>query len=408
MNLTAKIVAALQLPAGKADVIYFDDSLSGFGYRLRAGAGGKVLRSWVAQYRRAGGSRRITLGDAAVISAEQARKQAKKVLGRVAIGEDPQAERINRRSKDQHSLRAVIDEHLKAKQPNLRPRTLFEITRYLTGSYFKPLHAMPVDTVARKDVAARLVAITRESGSITAARARAAINGLFVWAMQMGYVEANPVIGTIQPKDSDGRSRVLTDPELAAVWRACGDDDHGRCVKLQMLTGCRRQEVGSMCWSELDAQRGTWTIPSERTKNKRAHTLPLPPAAWDIINRVPRLAHRDYLFGTRAEGFRAWAEGKAELDKALGDTVAPFVLHDIRRTVATRLADLGVQPHVIEQILNHQSGHKAGIAGIYNRSSYEREVRAALAMWADHVRALVVGGERKVVPFSLDARGGQG
>ena len=111
------------------------------------------------------------------------------------------------------------------------------------------------------------------------------------------------------------------------------------------------------------------------------------------------MAHRDHLFGVRGDGFRAWADGKAALDKRLGDTVAPFVLHDIRRSVATGMADIGVQPHIIETILNHQGGHKRGLAGIYNRSSYQREVKAALALWEDHVRALVEGGERVIVPL---------
>jgi integrase len=92
-----------------------------------------------------------------------------------------------------------------------------------------------------------------------------------------------------------------------------------------------------------------------------------------------------------------WAFAKAALDKRLGDRVKPWVLHDLRRTFCTRLADLGVLPHVIEAAVNHQSGHKAGVAGTYNRSPYEREVRAAMALWADHVRTLVEGGERKIV-----------
>jgi integrase len=259
-----------------------------------------------------------------------------------------------------------------------------------------------MDGITRGDIAARLVVIVRENGSMSARQARAALNAFFVWALQMGLVENNPVIGAVKPKDNASRERALRDAELGAVWRASGDDDYGRVVKLLILTACRRQEIGGMRWSELDAERGTWTLPGERSKNGRPHTLPLPPAAWDIINSVPRMTSRDQLFGDRAaRGFSAWARGKADLDRRLSDIVAPYQLHDLRRSVATRMADIGVQPHIIEQILNHQSGHKRGPAGIYNRSSYEREVRGALALWADHVRNIVDGSERKVLPFSV-------
>jgi integrase len=189
---------------------------------------------------------------------------------------------------------------------------------------------------------------------------------------------------------------VLTDAELTAIWRACGDDDFGRIVRLLILLGARRQEVGGMRMrSELDLDRGTWTLPAERSKNGRAHTLPLLPMALAIIDAVPKMATRDQLFGVRADGYTQWEDGKAALDKRSG--VTDWVLHDIRRTVATRMADLGIGPHVIEQVLNHVSGHKSGVAGIYNRSSYEREVRAALALWHDHLRSIVEGSERKIV-----------
>ena len=187
--------------------------------------------------------------------------------------------------------------------------------------------------------------------------------------------------------------------ELVRIWKACGDDDYGRIIRLLILTGCRRQEIGGLRWSEIDSKQGTWTIPAARAKNKRAHTLPLMPAAIEILETVPRMTTRDNLFGARSSaGFSTWAEDKAALDKCSG--VTGWVVHDIRRSTATKLADLGVQPHIIEQILNHQSGHKSGIARIYNRSSYEREVRAALALWADHLRSLIDGGERKILPYT--------
>jgi integrase len=398
MKLDAKTVATLDL-GDKRDAIFFDEGMPGFGYRLRLGSGGKVMRSWIVQYRRAGATRRILLGSAEVVGAEAARVAAKKLLAKVALGEDPQAERIDRRGKDKLSLRSVVDEYLAAKEREVRPRTFRELKRYLTGSFFKPLHSMPVDAVTRRDVAARLVAITREHGSIVAARARAALSTFFVWAMQMGIVENNPIIGTIQPKDGKPRERVLSDNELAAIWNACKDDDYGRIVKLLILLGARRQEIGGLRGRELDLDNGRWLLPAQRSKNGRAHELPLMPMAVDIICSVQRLVSRDQLFGARSnDGFTGWDDQKEALDGRSG--VVGWTLHDIRRSVATKLADIGVQPHIIEQILNHQSGHKAGPAGIYNRSSYEREVRAALALWEDHVRTIVEGGERKVIPYA--------
>ena len=152
-----------------------------------------------------------------------------------------------------------------------------------------------------------------------------------------------------------------------------------------------------MRWGEIDRDKTTWTIPAGRAKNARQHVVPLAPLALDIIATTPRFVGRDHLFGLRAAGFTSWDRPKQLLDAKLGDRVGPWTLHDLRRTFCTRLADLGVLPHVIEAAVNHYAGHRAGVAGIYNRSSYEREVRAALALWGDHIRTLVEGGERKVV-----------
>jgi integrase len=400
MKINSRTVAVLKLPANAADVIHFDSELVGFGCRLRRGADGKVRKSYVVQYRRGKQTRRIKLDAGNALSAEQARAAAKTILAKVALGDDPQAERLGRR--DARSLRSVVDEYLAARQPNLRPGSYRGLHAYLTGSYLRPLHTTAIDQITRADVAGRLVVITREHSSNVAAHARAKMSALFTWAMAMGFVESNPVIGTIRPEGGKARKRVLTDDELAKVWRACQDDDHGRIVRLLVLTGCRRQEVGGATWTEFDFDRGIWTIPGARSKNHHAHTLPLPAQALAIIAAVPRIVDRDYLFGVRAEGFLRWADGKAALDARAG--VADWVLHDIRRTVATRMADLGVAPHVIEAILNHQSGHKSGIAGTYNRSSYANETRAALALWADHVTALVSGRPRKITAMRRAAR----
>jgi integrase len=401
MKINARTIAALKLPRGKNDAIYFDSDIPGFGLRLRV-SGAQVRRSWVAQYRSFGRTRRVLLGSAEILGAEQARAAAKKVLARVTLGHDPQAEKIARRQKDTHSLRSVVADYLTFKQRTVRPRTYGEIVRYLTGHFFKPLHNIPIDQITRKDVAARLTKITLENGSITASRARIALSGFYAWALGQGLAEANPVIGTTSAQEAKPRERVLDDGELAAIWKACDDDAFGKVIRLLILTGARRAEVGGMRWSELDFERGTWTIPAERVKNGRQHTLPLTPFAISIIESVPRRVGRDHLFGTRSDGGLSHWHAKAEqLDRRL--TIKPWRIHDLRRSLATRLCDLGVAPHVVEQILNHQSGHRAGIVGVYNKSRYEREVVTALSMWTDHILTLVKGGERKVVSLQRPA-----
>jgi integrase len=188
---------------------------------------------------------------------------------------------------------------------------------------------------------------------------------------------------------------VLTDAELAAVWIAAPNTPFGRIVRLLTLTGQRRDEIGSLQWPEIESPetqgKALIALPGERTKNGRPHEVPLSTAALDVLSTQPRIAGRAFVFGEGAGGFAGWSRAKGVLDKASG--VSDWTLHDLRRTAATRMADLGVQPHVIEAILNHVSGHKAGVAGIYNRSTYANEKRAALDRWATHVRMLVAQAE---------------
>ena len=397
MNLTDKTVAVLALD-GKKAAIHFDDSLTGFGYRMRQGAGGKVLRSWIAQYRRAGATRRMLIGSAAAVTADQARTKAKKVLAAVALGDDPQAEKAERRTKDQVTMRAVVNEYIADRTSDWRAQTRHGVTLYLTGPYFRTLHGMAVDKITRRDVASRVVAIKREHSPIVAAAARAKLSAFFVWCLRQGLTEHNPVIGTEQPKRTASRDRVLSDDELATIWRSCNDGDHGKIVRMMILTGCRRNEIGGMCWSEIAPDKSTWTLPAVRSKNKRALTLPVLPMMREILDTVPQMVSRDQLFGQRSEkGFAGWDKGKQSIDEGSG--VTGWRRHDLRRTVATRMADIGIAPHIIEAVLGHHGGFRAGIAGVYNRSPYEREVRAALATWHDHLRAIIAGGERRVLNF---------
>jgi len=394
VKLTKATIAAITLPDGKRDVIFWHDTVKGFGVRARLDGDGRVRKNYVVQYRAKGRrTRRMGLGDVEVRPLDAALVEARGILGKVAGGGDPQGD-LRAEQERQNGIGTFKDiarDYLAAKRREVRPNTLRELERYLTGSAFKPLHGMAVDTITRRDVATRLTKIAAEVSGSTAARAKDALSAMCAWAMGNGLMESNPTVGTITPKAAPARDRVLSDTELAAVWRESGDDDFGKIVRLLILLGSRRAEVGGMCRSEIKPD-GTWELPPERSKNGRAHALPLPPMAMDIIATVVEVVGRGNLFGARGGRFTDWGK-KADLDARLGDAVGEWRLHDIRRTVATRMADIGIAPHVIEQVLNHQSGHKSGVAGIYNRSSYDREVRAALGLWADHVRGLL-GGER--------------
>jgi integrase len=398
MKLTANATGALALPDGKTDHIEWDDELPRFGFRLRRGAGGRLLRSWIVQYTRGDRSPRIKLGDYEVLSAAQARAAAKEILAQVALRKDPAADRRERRDKDALTLRSQVTEFLAAKEPDLAPRTLAESTRYLTDpKYFGPLHRMPLDTITLRDVAARIVVIKRERGNPTAARARGALVTFFVWAMRMGLTAANPTIGSENP-ETRARDKVLTPDELAAIWKACGNDHYGKIIKLLILTGCRRAEIGDLGFSELDFERGTFTIPAERAKTGKARVIPLLPMLLDVLADVPRMASREQLFGERSHGFTAWHNGKAALDARSG--VTGWVVHDLRRSTATHMAEqLAVQPHIVEEVLGHQT-FREGVRGTYNRATYAREVRDAYLRWHDYLRTLVEGGERKVIPYA--------
>jgi integrase len=410
MKLTKANVAKLKLPPGKSEVIHFDDTLRRFGIRIRAG--GK--RTWLVQYRLGKQQRRLTLGDVGAMSAETAREEARRKLAAIDLGRDPQLEKMEARDRQAVTLGYVAGLYLDFHEARRRANTARETRRYLT-QHFAPLSSVPVDKLERKHVAARLGEIAAESGATAAARARAALSAMFHWAIREGIAVANPVAFTNRPDVPSARDRVLSDDEIAGIWRACREDDYGRIVRLLILTGARRTEVGGMRWDEIDPDKALWTLPGERTKNGRVHAVPLAPLVLNVIATVPRREGRNLLFGDGTGSFSGWSKAKAALDQRIAaarvaatssnklqpraEPMQRWSTHDIRRSVATHMAELGVQPHVIEAVLNHVSGHKAGVAGIYNRSTYEREVRAALALWADHVGALVEGRKRKVVAF---------
>jgi integrase len=361
----------------------------GFGLRIRDG--GK--RTWIVQYRVGAKQRRVTLGTVETLNADEARKRARSALSKVHLGHDPQLEKGETRTQAVITLAAITERYLEERAANrLKPKTLAEVTRSLRD-HWKPPHRLPLAKVARVNVAGELGQIAKEHGPIAANRSRAYLSTLYAWAIGEGLADVNPVIGTNKAGEEVSRNRALDDGELRLVWSCAGDGDYGVIVRLLILLGQRREEVAAMRWSELDLDKRLWRLGGERTKNALPHDVPLPDTAIDLLAAHGRRAGRDLVFGEGAGPFQGWSNAKSALDQRLqtAGMTAPWRLHDIRRTVATRMADLGVQPHVIEAVLNHVSGHKAGVAGIYNRSIYAAEKSAALTFWGDHVTALLTG-----------------
>jgi integrase len=252
-------------------------------------------------------------------------------------------------------------------------------------------------------------------------RARATLSAFYAWAIGQGLAETNPVVGTVPVAPERPRERVLSAAEVRAVWGAAREDDHGRIVRLLLLTGQRRGEVAGMTWGELDLGKALWSLPGGRTKNGLPHDVPLSTQAAALLRSIEPREGSMLLFGEDEGPFAGWTKAKRRLDARAarwraevrlgrplgpgeqpepGDALAPWTLHDLRRTVVTGMNELGIQPHVVEAVVNHVSGRaRAGVAGVYNRATYAGEKRAALQAWADHLDEVLGLGERKVVPL---------
>jgi integrase len=395
MDLTSIDLTKLSLPPGKIDHIIWDAKLPNFGVRVRPSK-----NTYVVQFRIGQQQRRESLGDVRKITLHEARKIARQRFALVELGIDPSAERARARAEAaaaKLTLATVTTRYLDAKRDMLRPNTFKAAERYLT-QYWKPLRDRPIDAIKRADVAARLQELTKAHGRTSAARARDTLSALYGWTMREGLCEANPVIATNNPTEGmQPRDRVLTDDEIRTIWNACQDDDFGRIVRLLLLSGGRREEIGGLKWDEINLETGLLTIPGTRTKNGRTLELTLPAIAIAILQSAPRRLGREHVFGSRGGAYSAWSASKLRLDAkiaiATGKSLAPWRLHDLRRTMRTGLGKLGVAPHVAELAINHVKG---GVEAIYDRHRYRNEVKAALAMWASYVLDIAENRESNV------------
>jgi len=371
------------------DKIEWDAKLPGFGLRSRNGK-----RTWIFQYKFGDQNRRIKLGGPE-LSRDKARQLAIAEKGKLAAaklghGLDPAAERDKRKAeakpqpKSAKAFASIIPLYLDARRGSFASSFYIAQERYFNRHWIA-LHDIPLADITRADIAESMTVMAKDNGPVAANRARSALSKLYAWAIGEGLCDSNPVIGTNKRDEKGPRERSLSNAEVAQVWLGAGDDDYGRILKLLLLTGCRRAEIGDLKWSEIDLEARTITLPGERTKNGQQHVVALTDSAIAILMGIERRADREYVFGhTRAGGFCAWSVSKREFDKAL--KLEPWTVHDLRRTVRTGLGDLGVQPHIAEAVINHLPPK---LIRTYDRNKYESEKRAALDQWATHLKSVV-------------------
>jgi integrase len=387
VRLTKQTIRTLACPPGVKERTYFDDDLPGFGLRVRAGSG---TRSWLYQYAdRNHATKKIFLGSPDVVDAGQARQAARELVARIRLGDDPAAEKAAERAQAAESFAALLPRFMERQRARLKPRSLLEVERHLLRQA-KPLHGRPVAQITRRDIAKLLTEAAETSGGPASNRLRASLSGYFLWLAHAGFVDSNVVSVTDRAIEGGPRERVVADAELRAIWLALGADDYSDILRLLVLTGARRDEIGALAWDEIDFAAATITLRPARTKNRREHIIPLSaPAAAILAARRDGAGERPNVFGRGQGGFSGWSKAKAELDARLGEAAIGWRLHDFRRSLSTWLHEAGTPPHVVETILGHVSGHKAGVAATYNKALYLPERARALTRWAAHIAALV-------------------
>lgn len=406
-KLTTIFVEKVQPPTDKPQEDYFDTVLPSFG--LRVGRRSKTY-FLMARVLKEGDWKltRVKLGTAVEMDLATAREQARGAMERAEKGEAPAEVRRERREQQQRESRDTFSRVRESFLAGYRTRskrkpserTLAEIKRVLSSAAFQDWEDRPLVQITQTDIERIRDDLLARGHEAAANRYLVYVKMFFKWARKKRVITTDPAAEVEKEGAEGSRERVLTLPELKAVWQALaptqankGDLFEG-IIKVLILTGQRRNEVAGMRWSELDLDAGLWSLPEDRTKNHRPHLVPLPDPVKDVLRE--RQAEQKamgmrtpYVFtSTGGAPFSGWSKSKVRLDGRAG--IAPWTLHDLRRTLVTRLSeDLRIPPHIVEAIVNHVSGTKAGVAGTYNRAMYLDERRNALGAWAAYVLRLV-------------------
>jgi integrase len=353
-------------------------------------------RSFAVRSRIGGKPVKITLGPWPVIDLVKAREMARAKLTAVHEGVDPRDADREAAAAAKRRVAAVCEEWLQRDQAD--NRDVATVRRIMAREVLPHIGDMQIEAVRKRDLIAVIDQVV-DRAPVRANRVLAHTKRLFRWAANRDLIEVNPAANVEKPTTERARDRVLSDAELVKIWHAAGrvGGSYGAGVRLLMLTGARVAEIFEAKWSEIDGD--ALRLPADRSKSKEGRTIWLSPPALEIVEALPRFPRCDWLLTASGRNpFKAYGTSKIRLDAELAaDALPPWRVHDLRRTVATGLQRLGVRLEVIEVVLGHVSGSRAGIVGVYQRHRFEDEAREALRRWGEHMAGLLNPAPSKVI-----------
>lgn len=395
-KLSDLTVKALPVPAtGQTD--YFDTLLPSFGVRVSYGG----AKTWFLATRIGGAGKvvRLKIGRYPHLGLSEARDRARAMLDMAGRGIDPRAVRESEVEENKRKAALTfpvvsadfLDRYARKR---LRPSTVREIE-----GAFRRVSAWgekPVSAISRRDVLDVVEELENQGKGVTADRLFAYLRKFFHWCLDREILDTAPTTGVRRSLNAKSRERVLSLDELRLIWQGCDAIGYpfGPLFKVLILTGQRKAEIGDLRRSELTDWYGdkpAINFPASRTKNKRPHMVPASPTVHAIIEACPRLG--DLVFTTTgATPVSGYSRAKGNVDafiaKTSGSALPHWTLHDFRRSMVTHMNErLAVPPHVVEATINHISGTRAGVAGVYNRALYLDERRDAVKRWAELIRA---------------------
>jgi integrase len=405
-----KLLVERTAPHPSHDQFLWDSRVPGFGTRIHPSG----LRTYVFQYRASPRQqRRVAIGLHGPLTVETARAAAADLYEAVRKGRDPVAERRTAASREPATIEHVVEQfvtrHLIRRQ---RAPSYVADTRRIFASHVLPRwRGRDITTITRRDVIELLDAIVDQGKPMAANRTLAAVRTLFNWAVLQDIIEASSASLVARPSAQTRRERTLAADEILGVWAAaCGlGYPFGLFFKTALATGQRRTEVAHMRWADIDESEHIWTIPSSKTKAGRAHVVPLSPLALAILDEARHAGWElfgpstEFVFTTRGDRpIGGYGSAKTGIDKSIVKIrsrdglpgLAPWTIHDLRRTVATGLGRLNVARFIIARVLNHAD---RTVTGIYDRYEYLAEKRQALDAWARYLGNLIAEPGANVV-----------